>query len=173
MDRLSLFGIRQLIVDTKGKHHQAKLYCRPGEIMMSSCQVTHRETRFCNRHSRRAVVALPDWLDSLSHAADRPKRSEFSSDTGKKMLELYKKAIIEMRDNEKKKHSRYHPHHWYFQGNIHGYPLGDEVPVFDPNQTSNQAEKAKIKAYKEIALGTAQRRVSGRPVRTMGILLTF
>jgi tyrosinase len=124
--------------------------------MMSSCQVTRRRL-IATATLGGAVVALPDWLDSLSHAADRPKRSEFSSDTGKKMLELYKKAIIEMRDNEKKI-PRYHPHHWYFQGNIHGYPSGDEVTVFDPNQTSDQAEKAKIKAYKEIALGTAAKK---------------
>ena len=92
--------------------------------------------------------------------------------TSKKMLELYKKAIIEMRDNEKKI-PRYHPHHWYFQGNIHGYPSGDEVTVFDPNQNPTKRKRPRSRHTRKLPSALQQRRVSGRPVRTMGILLTF
>jgi hypothetical protein len=90
---------------------------------MSKFQVTRRSL-IRNAAIGGTVMTLPEWLGSLSHAADKPKRSEFSSDTGKKMLELYKKAIVEMRDNEKKI-PRYHPHNWYFQANINSYPPGD------------------------------------------------
>jgi tyrosinase len=100
-------------------------------------------------------LTLSDWLSAQPDPpGSRPKRSEVSTQDGKKMLELYKKAVGEMRDE--KKYPRYHPFSWTFQANIHDYP-GDENmgQIFDLNQAKNNEERAAIASYRNLALGSS------------------
>jgi len=113
--------------------------------------------RFIAGSAAAATISLTDWLSTQSlAAAARPPRSDVGTAPGKAMLLLYKKAVAEMKNTSK--WPLYHPHNWQFQANIHSYPP-DMNPgmIFDPAQGTTSDEKAKIAAFKAMALGSPGR----------------
>lgn len=100
------------------------------------------------------TVSLTDWLSAQAvDTAPRPMRAEISSEVGKKMLTLYKRAIVEM--NDTKKWPLYHPFNWTFQANIHSFPSSTDINgIFDPAQGKDGPEKTKIQTFKTLAMGS-------------------
>jgi tyrosinase len=111
-----------------------------------------RRTVVAGAAASTVVLTLSEWLHA--QPSSRPKRSEVGTPDGKKMVQLYKKAVSEMQNE--KRYPRYHPFSWTFQANIHDYPANENIEkVFDLKQAKNDQERAAVAQYRIWALGNA------------------
>jgi tyrosinase len=92
-------------------------------------------------------VTLGGWTSG--RADTRPKRCNVTSDAGKAMLQLYKRAIQQM--SARPTHD---PLSWQFQANIHDYPRAEPTSqIFALDAAKTPEERAKIGQHHDLALG--------------------
>ncbi len=120
-----------------------------------------RRSSLLRSPSRRGVITslaalagmapFPSWIAALAQPAGQPAvrmRAEASSRDGKKMLELYQKAVGLMQE----KLPMHHPHSWRFQANTHQYPANEPIrQIFTPAAGESAAV---IGQHRKFALGT-------------------
>jgi tyrosinase len=99
-----------------------------------------------------ASVLLPSAADSQP-AAPMRVRPEARSAEGRQMLELYRLGVQRMRATPE-----WNPRGWNFQANMHSIHPSNRLPgeadrIFDPNQTTDPAERQAILAARALALG--------------------